>query len=89
VPELKDPSDSSNFEEVGPPEDGADPLMETAPAKKGRGFQGNNLPFIGFSFNRRFKYGVISSAVVTISFLSLSLSVFLFFSFLLSLVSTH
>jgi len=79
VPELKDPSDSSNFEEVGPPEEGADPLVETTPAKKGRGFQGNNLPFIGFSFNRRFKYGVISSTVVTDS----SFAFFFFFFFFL------
>lgn len=61
VPELKDPTDSSNFEEVGDAEEGADPLVETAPAKKGRGFQGNELPFIGFTFQRRFTYGAVTT----------------------------
>ena len=64
VPEVKDPTDSSNFDEVGEAEEGADPLAETAPAKRGRGFQGNELPFIGFTFNRNFNYGGSAPAVL-------------------------
>ena len=57
MPEVKDPADSSNFEEVEEPEDGADPLAEVTPIRRGRGFQGNELAFVGFTFNRRFRYG--------------------------------
>jgi len=73
VPEVKDPTDSSNFDEVGEAEEGADPLAETAPAKRGRGFQGNELPFIGFTFNRNFNYGGSAPAVLFFSVLFISL----------------
>ncbi len=55
VPQIKDPSDSSNFDD-DEEEENENPLIEKNPPKKGKGFTGNQLPFVGFTFNRHFTY---------------------------------
>ena len=80
MPELKDPADASNFEEVGDPEDGENPLLETPSAGRKSGFQGTQLPFIGFSFNKHFTYG--ESGSVWFFLLWFLWFLFLFFIFI-------
>lgn len=53
VPVIKDETDTSNFEED---EDNENNPLDVAPMKKSKGFQGNELPFIGYTFNRNFQY---------------------------------
>jgi hypothetical protein len=48
--------DFSNFDDLSDDEDGPQPLRHTTPASRDTGFRGEELPFVGYSYNRLLQY---------------------------------
>jgi len=80
VPALTDEIDTSNFDEIE--DDSVDPLKDTTPKRPAAGYNGDGLPFVGYSFSReQYLANVGNSSEIQVLLPPLSLFPPLFFFF--------